>query len=103
MADDAPLVVNNTAESRFEIHQDGEVAFAEYRLKPDHIIFPHTIVPQSLEGRGLGGALVRAGMAWAKEKSLPVAPHCVFFQGYIKKHPEYADQLTPEWRRELGL
>ncbi|RYE70763.1 MAG: N-acetyltransferase [Hyphomicrobiales bacterium] len=98
-----PEVVNNEAASRFEIRQDGEVAFAEYRLKSDHIVFPHTIVPEALEGRGLGGALVRAGMAFAKARGLPVSPHCSFFQSYIKKHPEYADQLTPEWRKELAL
>lgn len=103
MAGSEPEAVRNEAAGRFEIHQDGHVAFAEYRLKSDHIIFPHTVVPEALEGRGLGGALVRAGMAWAKEMGLPVAPHCSFFQAYIKRHPEYADQLTAEWREKLGL
>ena len=45
---EAPQVTDNTAEHRFEVHLDGDVAFAEYRLKPGQIILPHTVVPPAL-------------------------------------------------------
>jgi hypothetical protein len=34
---------------------------------------------------------------------LVILPTCPFFSGYLKKHPEYADQVHPTYRAMLGL
>lgn len=94
-------VTNNTAESRLEIHLGDEVAFAEYRLEPDAIVFPHTVVPEAFGGRGVGGKLVKAGLAFAEEKGLLVKPTCPFFHAYISKHPELHDRVHPSMRDGL--
>ena len=51
-------VVNNEGAHRFEIAlDDGQVAFAEYRLAPGLVAFPHTVVPPAHEGQGLASAI----------------------------------------------
>lgn len=100
---DLPEVIDNSAEGRFELHIDGHVAFAEYRLLASGILFPHTLVPEALEGRGIGSALVKYGLAYARENKLPVMPVCPFFAGYIQKHPEWHDVVHPDYRTALGI
>lgn len=89
-------VVNNTEQSRFEISLEGDTAIAEYKLKDDVIIFHHTVVPEAFEGRGVGGALVKAGLTFAEEKGLKVIPTCSFFAGYIARHPELHRLVHPD-------
>lgn len=96
-------VIDNAEAGRFEVHLDGEVAFAEYRLLESGILFPHTVVPPAFEGKGVGGAMVRHAMAYAREKGMKVIPVCAFFAGYIAKHPEFHDLVHPDYRKALGL
>lgn len=95
-------VTNNEKAARLEVKLDGETAFAEYRITRGGIVFPHTVVPEAFEGRGIGGALVRAGLAFAKEKDLPVIPTCSFFAGWIARHPEFVEQVHPRYRDRVG-
>jgi len=91
-------VTNKRDESRLEVKLGDEVAFAEYRVTRGGIVFPHTVVPEAFEGRGVGSALVKAGMAFAKEEGQLVIPTCSFFAAYLARHPEYNDQVDPRYR-----
>lgn len=95
-------VTNNTGASRFEAAVEGETAFADYQLEGDAITFPHTVVPEALEGRGIGGALVKAGLSYAREKGLKVIPLCSFFAGYMARHPETHDLVHPDHRHRVS-
>ena len=82
------LVRDNQERHRFEIDLgDGEYAFAAYNLLPGAIRFYHTEVPESHGGQGLGTALIRAGLAAARERGLKVIPICPFFAAYLRNHP----------------
>ena len=96
------LIVNdNVGSHRFEIDLgDGQFAFAAYNLLPGAIRFTHTEVPESHGGQGLGTALIKAGLAAARERGLKVIPICPFFRSYLKKHPEERD-LVPIEQRHL--
>jgi predicted GNAT family acetyltransferase len=84
-------VVHNSDARRFEV-RDGDVpAVLEYQLVPGRIVFTHTGVPKDMEGRGIGGALARAGLEHARRHDLAVRPVCPFVAAYIARHPEYAD------------
>ena len=101
---EAEIVVRDNPEAmRFEATVEGHLEIAEYRLPHGSILFSHTEVPEPLEGRGIGKALVLAGLAAARERGLTVIPVCTFFAGYIKRHPEVQDLLHPDYRRVLGL
>ena len=93
---DAPTVRDNPERHQFEIDLgDGEYAFAKYSLLPGAIRFYHTVVPESHGGQGLGTALIRAGLAAARERGLKVIPICPFFRAYLKKHPDEQDIVDP--------
>jgi predicted GNAT family acetyltransferase len=90
--------------SRFEIHDDGQLAgFAQYHPFENEIAFIHTEIDPRFEGRGLGGALARAALDEARERGLGVLPFCPFIRGWIVKHPEYTDLVPPEQRPRFGL
>ena len=97
-------VRDNPDRRRFEIDLgDGHFAFAEYTLPEGKIMFTHTEVPESHEGRGLGTELIEAGLAAARDRGLQVIPICPFFAAYMRKHAEVQDLLDPAYRKVLGL
>ena len=96
-------VTNNVAAGRFEVVRGGDVAFAEYRRVPQGLLLPHTVVPEAFAGQGVGSALARTALDYARAEGLKVLPTCTFMAGWISKHPEYADVVHPDYRERLGL
>jgi predicted GNAT family acetyltransferase len=94
---DPQQVTDNQAESRFELDADGHQAVLLYRRNGDRLVLVHTEVPEQLEGRGLGGALVRAALARAARDGLTLVPLCPFARGWLQRHPDAAAQLTIDW------
>jgi predicted GNAT family acetyltransferase len=89
---DTVHVTDNADRNRYEARLDGELAgFAEYQLTDQLIVFTHTEVDRSLEGQGIGGQLVRGALDHVRSLGLPVLPICPFVQGWMARHPEYAD------------
>lgn len=85
---------DNQAASRFETVIEGHLAEITYRLDGQTITFVHTLVPDALAGRGLGGKLAKAALESAQERGLTVVPQCPFVAGYLQKHPEYQSLLA---------
>ena len=96
-------VCNNPDKHRFEVDLGDSTAIAEYNLLHGKIVFTHTEVPPAHEGKGIGSALIRAGLQYARDHQLQVIPICPFFAAYIKKHGEVQDLLDPAYRPTLGL
>ena len=59
------------------------------------IIIDHTEVDPSLEGKGVGKALVARGVEFAREKGLSILPLCPYAKKVIERTPEYQDVLSP--------
>jgi len=98
------VIRDNPERHRFEADlDDGSFAFAEYLLLKGRIIFTHTDVPEAHEGKGLGTALIKAGLAAARERGLKVIPICPFFAAYMRRHEEVQDLLDSAWRTRFGL
>lgn len=98
MSDTPYTVVNHEAKSRFEVALDGKLAVAEYMNRGDKIVFTHTEVPEGLEGRGIGSALARTALDWARSQGKAVLPLCPYIAAYIRRHPEYLDLVLPGYR-----
>jgi len=96
-------VAMNDVTHRFEVTMGGETAFAEYRLHPGYITLPHTVVPPAFEGKGVGSALAKAALGYARDHGLRVKPVCPFIAGYIARRPEWQDLVHPDFRARLGL
>jgi predicted GNAT family acetyltransferase len=77
----------------FEIEQDGQVAYLQYRLTPDVLELIHTEVPAKLAGKGIGSQLAEKALRWAREHKLKVNIVCPFVKEYVAKHPEYSDLI----------
>lgn len=89
------MVIDNPDKNRFELTVDGALAgFSAYRRREGGIVFTHTEIDPSFEGKGLGSRLARAVLDEARARGLRVYAQCPFIAGYIDKHPEYQDLLA---------
>ena len=83
-------VQNNEAAHRFEVVAGRPIwPSSTISARATSIIFTHTEVPAALEGRGIGGALAKAGLEFARANQLQVVPLCPFVRSYIERKPEY--------------
>ncbi len=56
-------LVINPDKKRFELHVENHIAFIEFILNNENIIFlTHTEVPSVLEGKGVGSAIVEKAL-----------------------------------------
>ncbi|MFV0294805.1 MAG: GNAT family N-acetyltransferase [Hyphomicrobiaceae bacterium] len=86
-------VVDNPAEGRFEMKVEGATAFVTYRREDGVITLNHAEVPRALEGRGIGGRLVRGTLDLVRSEGLKVVPRCSFVAAFIDRNPSYQDML----------
>lgn len=87
-------VIDNAEESRFELQASGATAIAGYARDGDTITFTHTVVPEAMQGHGLGSQLIAAALNSARAQGLSVVPQCEFVAAYIDAHPDYADLIA---------
>jgi predicted GNAT family acetyltransferase len=87
-------VIDNRGQNRFEMALAVGMAFVAYRHAEGVIFLDHAEVPQALEGRGIGSALVKATLEAVRREGLQVIPRCPFIAAYIRRHPEFADLLA---------
>jgi predicted GNAT family acetyltransferase len=87
-------VINNKRQYRFETPiGDGEMATLEYRWLKGSMVLMHTLVPKSGRGTGVGSALVKYVLDYARDHNLKIIVYCPFATLYLSKHPEYNDLL----------
>jgi uncharacterized protein len=91
---DAPQVIDNQAESRFEIQVGDHVAELKYHRNGNRFVLIHTEVPTELEGRGIGGRLVAAAIDRAARQGLTIVPLCPFARSWVERHPDEAARVT---------
>ncbi|MEM1056944.1 MAG: GNAT family N-acetyltransferase [Bacteroidota bacterium] len=77
--------------NRFAVDTDHGLAHLDYILTTDLISLVHTEVPVGAEGQGIGNALAKAGLDYARAEGLKVLPTCPFVLAYIRRHPEERD------------
>jgi uncharacterized protein len=78
---------------RFEIEQDGKVAYLEYSVAGKILGLIHTEVPQELRGKGMAGALAESAFQYAREHGIKVDVVCLAVAAFVEKHPEYGELL----------
>jgi uncharacterized protein len=68
-------LILNQEKKRFELEVEGKIAFIEYILNNENIMFlTHTEVPIGLEGKGAGSAIVLKTLTYIKEKKIHPSP-----------------------------
>ena len=82
-------------ESRYELVEDGVViGFADYQVRGETVVFPHTVIDPDRRGEGLGAVLVRGALDEVRPTGHKVVPACWYVGQFIDSHPEYADLLA---------
>jgi predicted GNAT family acetyltransferase len=85
---------DNPAASRFELTVEGHTAVIMYEPMPGGLVFVHTVVPKALEGKGVGGRLVKAALGEMRARGQKVRPDCTFVRGWLEKHPGFEDVVV---------
>jgi predicted GNAT family acetyltransferase len=101
--DDIALA-DNAGQHRFELHAGGRLAaYAEYNVLANALLFTHTETLAGFEGRGFGSKLAAFALDDVRRRGLGAIPVCQFIAGYLRKHPEYQDLVTPANRRAFHI
>jgi hypothetical protein len=88
------VVTNNRSDNRYELEEGGATAIAAYRIEEGRITFNHTVVPEELEGKGVGSRLIAGALEQVREEGLKVVPACSFVRHYVDTHPDTQDLLA---------
>ena len=90
-------VRDNRAESRFELEENGLVAFADYVLAGVEagMVYriDHVEAPPALRGKGSAGRLMEGLLALIRAEGAKVQPICPYAVHYINRRAEHRDLL----------
>ena len=86
-------VVDNPERRRFELPDQGQTTFADYRLDQDRVVILHVETPPSLRGQGSAGRLMAGALDIIRTRGQKVVPVCPYAVAFIKRHREYQDLL----------
>jgi predicted GNAT family acetyltransferase len=86
-------VIDNAAHQRFELIEDGHLAYAAYRRAPGEITIPHVEAAPELRGKGTAGRLMEGIVARARAEGLKVIPICSYAVSWFRRHPDAGDVL----------
>ena len=87
-------VADNVAHSRYELVEEGQTAFADYRREGHRLIIPHVEAPPALRGKGSAGRLMAGVVAHARAEGLFIVPLCAYAAAWLRRHLEHADVLA---------
>jgi predicted GNAT family acetyltransferase len=86
-------VTDNVELARFELVEDGQVAFAIYRRRGTDLIIPHVEAPWALRGKGTAGRLMEGVTAIARSRGQKIVPSCSYAALWFRRHPDQRDVL----------
>ena len=91
------VTVQHDAEHhRFVAQGPGGEAQLMYSYFADTVLnLEHTEVPPEARGHGVSDALIRAALAFARERSLNVVATCPFAQRWLAAHPDERPRPGP--------
>lgn len=84
-------ITDNAAEQRYELVEDGQTAYADYRLTGGRLYIDYVFSPPALRGAGTAGRLMAGVADDARAKGLKVTPICGYAAAWLSRHREYAD------------
>lgn len=85
-------VDHRPADHRFVADVAGGEAVLIYEPRADGALdLEHTIVPEEARGGGVGDALVRAAVAYARQEQVQLVPTCPYVEAWLARHPKERD------------
>lgn len=77
--------------ARYELDEQGETSWADYRLSGDRIFIDHVEAPDALRGTGAAGRLMAAISADIRSKHLKITPICGYAAAWLRRSKEFGD------------
>lgn len=76
---------------RYEMDEQGQTSWADYRRAGDRLFIDHVESPPSLRGTGAAGRLMAAVAADAKRRSLKITPICGYAAAWLARSKDFRD------------
>lgn len=83
-------VHDNPSQHRFEMVEEGQTVFADYRRDGPQLIIDHVEAPISLRGTGAAGRFMEGLVAAAKAEGSTIVPICSYAVAWLRRHPALA-------------
>ena len=85
-----PVLVRHDSEgSRFVVDlPNGQAELIYGEFAEDVLDLQHTEVPPSGRGKGVGDALVRAALRYARARGTRVMATCPYVRAWLRRHPD---------------
>lgn len=84
---------DNPVQSRFELEENGLLAWADYRMRDGKIVLPHVEADPALRGTGAAARLMQQITDHARAHGLVLEPLCSYARIWFQRHPEAQDVL----------
>ena len=82
---------NNASRSRYELEEDGHVAYADYRLDGERLYIDYVFSPPPLRGAGTAGRLMAALSEDARSRGLKITPICGYAAAWLARSKDFRD------------
>ena len=89
-------VRDNPARQRFEMVEQGQTVFADYRRDGRRLFIDHVEAPVSLRGSGAAGRFMEGLVAAARAEGSTLSPICSYAVTWLRRHPELAAGVVDE-------
>lgn len=76
---------------RYEMDEQGQTSWADYRLSGDRLYLDHVESPPALRGTGAAGRLMAALSADVRAKGLKISPICGYAAAWLRRSKEFGD------------
>lgn len=85
---------NNSEASRYEMDEQGQTSWADYRLQGERLYIDHVESPAALRGTGAAGRLMKALAQDARDRGLMITPICGYAAAWLRRSPDYRDLVA---------
>ena len=85
---------NNAEAARYELDEQGETSWADYRLQGERLYIDHVESPPALRGTGAAGRLMKALAQDARNRGLKITPICGYAAAWLRRSPEFKDLVS---------
>lgn len=79
---------------RYEMDEQGQTSWADYRLSGERLYLDHVESPSALRGTGAAGRLMAALSADARAKGLKITPICGYAAAWLRRSKEFGDLVA---------
>ncbi len=87
-------ITDNADAKRFELEEDGHLAFADYSLSGNTLHIHYVEAAPTLRGKGTAGRLMEAVAELARQNNWRVVPICGYAAAWLRRHGEYHQLLA---------